>query len=125
MVNYPPRKGPFAVALSVAAVLWMIPASASEGSRAINETAVAGIIPVAAIVADTSDRPRRANVVNSGVTRTSIAQKSRHARHRWTASGVRRTAYHWQQRIRETIGRSECSGIWCGRNFVMMLGIGF
>lgn len=125
MVNYPPRKGSFAIALSVAAVLWTIPASASEGSRAINETAVAGVIPVAAIVADTSDRSRRAIAVTSDVTRTPNARKSRHARHRWTASGVRRAAYHWQQRIRETLGRSECSGIWCGRNFVMMLGIGF
>jgi hypothetical protein len=125
MVNYFRLKGPFAIALSLAAVLWMLPASASESSGPVNETATAGAVPAAAIVADIGGTQRLVSVANSEVTRTPSVGKSRRARQRWRASSLRRTAYHLEQRIRYTVSRSECSDIWCGRHFVLLLGIGF
>lgn len=125
MVKYPPLKVRLAFALSVAAALWLIPASASESSGTANETAVTRVIPAAAIVADNGDTPRLGNVVKSDVARAPLVGKAGHVRHRWTASRVRTAASHWRQRFRETVSRSECPGTWCGRHFVLLLGIGF
>ena len=125
MVNYPRLKGPFAIALSLAAVLWMLPASASEGSGPADETATASVVPAAMIVADTGGTRRLVSVANAEVARTPSVGKSRRARQRWKTSSLRRTAYRWEQRIRDTVSRSECSDIWCGRRFVLLIGVGF
>jgi hypothetical protein len=104
MSSYPRLMLQFAAATGIAAMLWVAtPAMAAESAAKSNAPAVS-----------TKTAP--------SVTERRASLK-RHAprRARLAASHYRR-GYERTGPIRSNL---ECSGVWCGRQFVLMIGIGF
>ena len=98
MSSYPRLMLQFAAATGIAAMLWVAtPAMAAESAANSNAPAVS--------------------------TKTTPSVIKRHAprRARLAASHYRR-GYERTGPIRSNL---ECSGVWCGRQFVLMIGIGF
>jgi hypothetical protein len=104
MANKPRLMLQFAAATGIAAMLWVAaPAMAAESAANSNPPAVS-----------TNSAP--------SVTKRDASLK-RHAprRARLAASHYRRG----YERISPVRGNLECSGAWCGRQFVLMIGIGY
>src|SRR5712672_109357 len=88
----------FAAATGIAAMLWVAaPAMAAESAANSNAPAIS--------------------------TKTAPSVTERHAprRARLAASHYRRG----YERINPVRSNLECSGVWCGRQFVLMIGIGY
>jgi hypothetical protein len=101
MASYPRLMLQFAAATGIAAMLWVAaPAMAAESAANSNAPAVS-----------TKTAPER------------DASLKRHASRR-----TRLAASHYHrgyERISPIRSNLECSGVWCGRQFVLMIGIGY
>ena len=104
MASYPRLMLQFAVAAGIAAMLW-IAAPAMAAESAANSNAPAVSTKTAPSVTE-----RRASLKRHAPRRARLA-----------ASHYRR-GYERTGPIRSNL---ECSGVWCGRQFVLMIGIGF
>jgi len=104
MVGYPRLMLQFAAASGIVAMLWTAaPAMAAESAANSNAPAVS-----------TKNAP--------SVTKRDASLK-RHASRR-----TRLVASHYRrgyERISPIRSNLECSGVWCGRQFVLMIGIGY
>jgi hypothetical protein len=121
MVNHRRLTRPFAAALAVAAALWMLPASAIESSDVSGAAAMAGAaVPTATETRSSTETPRPASGAKPYVARPRIVERPKQVRYQ----PRRRIDPPYYPRIRETF-RRECYGIWCGRPFVLLLGVGF
>jgi|SRR4029453_10448813 hypothetical protein len=104
MTSYPRLMLQFATATGIAAMLWIAaPAMAAESAANSNAPAVT-----------TKTAP-------SVIKRHASVQRHAPRRARFAASHYRRGYEH----IGPVRGNPECSGVWCGRQFVLMIGIGF
>jgi hypothetical protein len=101
MTNYCRLMSPFVAAICIAAVTWTAtPAAAEEGSAGIGTAAK-----------------------SSPVLQTSPSVIKRHAARRTHRTHVAVSRYN--RRVSLVRTSPECSGEWCGRQFVLMIGIGF
>jgi hypothetical protein len=95
----------FAAATGIAAMLWVAaPAMAAERAADSNAPAVS-----------TKTAP-------SVTERHASLKRNAPRRARLAASHYRRG---YEQRISPVRSNVECSGVWCGRQFVLMIGIGY
>ena len=90
----------FAAAIGIAAMLW---------------TAAPALAAESAVTA--SDAP-------AATTKSAPSVIKRHASRR-TRLAASRYHYHYDRQISPIRSNLDCSGVWCGRQFVLMIGIGF
>ena len=104
MASYPRLILQFAAASGIAAMLW-IAAPAMAADSAAN-----------------SNAPGVSTKTAPSVTRRDASLK-RHASRRTRLAASR---YHrGYERVSSIRSNMECSGVWCGRQFVLMIGIGY
>jgi hypothetical protein len=102
MTNHCRLMSPFAAAIFIAAMTWTAtPAAAVEDSAPISAAA--------------KSAPAKASDVK--------ALPSTVRRHAWRRTHIAASRYNRRVSL---LGTSpECSDVWCGRQFVLMIGIGF
>jgi len=88
-----------AAATGVAAMLWAAPALAAEST------------------VSASDAP-------AAITKTAPSVLKRHGSRRIRLAASR-YQHHYDRRIIPIRSNLDCSGVWCGRQFVLMIGIGY
>lgn len=97
MTNCCRLMSPFVAAICIATITWATPAAAAEAGA-----------PVKAVSAKSSD------------IRISPSATKRHA---WRRTHIALSRHRCPANL---LGASEvCSGVWCGRQFVLMVGIGY
>ncbi|NVN88327.1 MAG: hypothetical protein HXX15_19780 [Rhodopseudomonas sp.] len=125
MASYPSQIWRVIGAASFAAVLCVVQAAANASMAATTESVGAdAIVPVAAATNVAGEKSRSASSLpasgaEGSVSRAMASSASPVAKqHRIaTSRPYRRTAASSDDR--------ECSGSWCGRHFVLMLGVGY
>jgi hypothetical protein len=84
---------------------------------------VAAAISVAAAPSMTSPALAREAPQPTTVTKPSVMK--RHALWRGSGRMVHRAVRQYDSRYAPIVSQSQCAGVWCGRQFVLMIGVGF
>jgi len=66
-----------------------------------------------------------AHAVDATPTATDVATKAASPIARHHAPAQRRFAFRYDRRLSTMPGRVDCNSIWCGRQFVLMVGVAY